>query len=176
MTTSTFQFSAANYKNLKRLAQSKLNREYWENTFQATDLTNESVLRLEKSGRKWRDGGRFMAAAAQAMSCVLKDRIRIKNALKRGGRNLSRSIDERDIHTVDHNIHLLEIEDVLNRYSQICPEKAAILRMRIEGHSTAEISKQLGISVKTVDRWLLSARTRLYMWLVERRETGSQSK
>src|SRR6185295_9902900 len=83
------------YQELRRLAQSNMNRERPQHTLEATALVHEAYLRLVGDGQKEWDGRRhFFAAAAEAMRRILIEHARRKSALKNGGDRQRVELDE----------------------------------------------------------------------------------
>jgi len=78
------------YDELRKLAAAKMARERPDQTLQPTALVHEAWLHLGGDQQPaWQNRAHFFGAAAEAMRRVLVDRVRRKQALKRGG-NLER--------------------------------------------------------------------------------------
>src|SRR4051794_14890464 len=75
------------YKELRRLAAQRLEREKPGQTLQATALVHDAYLRLVGSEgvEHWNSRGHFFAAAAEAMRRILVENARRRNSQKRGG-------------------------------------------------------------------------------------------
>src|SRR5687768_8162118 len=78
---------AALYSELHGLARRQLARNSPELTLGTTSLLHEAYLDIAKrEGTVFPDRGRFMAYAARVMRTLIIDRLRHRQALKRGGR------------------------------------------------------------------------------------------
>ena len=85
------------YKELRKLAASKMAQEKPGQTLQATALVHEAYLRLVdgEKAQHWNSRGHFFGAAAEAMRRILVENARGKARHKRGGdwgRSISRNL------------------------------------------------------------------------------------
>src|SRR5438045_8216956 len=79
------RITPAIYRELRRLAASRLRRERDGHTLQPTALVHEAYLRLvDQRQVDWRSRAHFFGVAAQVMRRILVDDARRHNALKRG--------------------------------------------------------------------------------------------
>jgi RNA polymerase sigma factor (TIGR02999 family) len=94
------------YKELRKLAASKLAQEKPGQTLQATALVHEAYLRLVLNGgrkgaqtpepQRWNSRGHFFAAAAEAMRRILIDLARRRRSQRRGPPSRRRQITDED--------------------------------------------------------------------------------
>jgi RNA polymerase sigma factor (TIGR02999 family) len=143
------------YDDLKSLASRFLSRESPGHTFQATDLVNESFLKLVDQTRiSWQGKTHFMAVSAQAMRRILVDHARTKHRKKRGGKNRVR-LELREDHafSVERPDEILAIDEALTKLATLDQTHAQILELRLFGGlGMREIGEVLGVSSRTVER------------------------
>lgn len=159
---------SAAYRELRKLAASKMAREKKGHTLQATALVHEAYLRLQTpDGRipQWNSRGHFFAAAAEAMRRILIKSARRKCSEKRGNNPRHTSLDEERIE-IDGGAppdRLLEVNDALTRLEEQHPAFAEVVKMRyFAGMTVAEIAAALDTSESTVNRTWKSAKVWLY--------------
>src|SRR5436190_16390057 len=74
------------YLELRKRAAAYLRRERRDHTLQPTALVNEAYVRLIGQERvTWINRAQFFGVAAQAMSRILVDHVRAREAVKRSG-------------------------------------------------------------------------------------------
>jgi len=157
------------YKQLRKLAQSKMSREAAGLTLEPTALVHEAYLRLIRVGDgqevRWENRGHFFAAAALAMRRILVDRARRKGRLRHGGdvkmvdiaiaEPSSDAMDSgTDLLALDEALHILEREDV-RRY------RVVMLRY-FAGLSVEDTAPAMATSPGTVKADWTIARLRLF--------------
>jgi RNA polymerase sigma factor (TIGR02999 family) len=159
------------YDELRRLATVRLAQEKPGQTLQPTALVHEAYLRLVASGAKsvpreqhWKNRGHFFAAAAEAMRRILIDIARRKKSLRQGGDRQCQSLDDvAEIAAVEPSADILAINDALERFEQIDPVKATLVKLRyFAGLTIPEAAEALGISPATADRHWAYARAWLH--------------
>ncbi|MFO1475214.1 MAG: sigma-70 family RNA polymerase sigma factor [Verrucomicrobiota bacterium] len=153
------------YEELRGLAAARMARERPGQTLQPTALVHEAWLRVAGSGNPQFEGrGHFYAAAAEAMRRILIDRARRKAAQRHGGGQQRADLDEMEIGMPVEDPRLLEINEALDRFAAIDPQKAELVKLRyFVGLSIPEAAEVLGISEPTAKRWWAYARA----WLFE---------
>jgi RNA polymerase sigma factor (TIGR02999 family) len=159
------------YDELRRLAAQRLAHEKPGQTLQATALVHEAYLRLIGSPSppgaagelKFENTGHFFAAAAEAMRRILIDQARRKGRAKHGGNRRRVKFDEA-IHVANDDCGtLLAVDQALERFQQIDPDAAALVKLRYyAGLSMADAAKALGLSLRTAERNWTYARTWLH--------------
>ena len=163
------------YEDLRVMASRLLSRESTGHTMHATDLVNESFLKLVDQTRiDWQGRTHFMAVSAQVMRRILIDHDRTKHREKRGGRGRIR-VELRDdfIVQLDRPDEILAIDEILKKLTTLEPTHARILELRyFGGLGMKEIAAAIGVSARTVERhW-----TMVRAWVLkelEGKETAS---
>ncbi len=152
------------YAELRRLADSYMQRERQEHTLQPTALVHEAYLRM--AGQRtvdWHNRAQLLAIAARMMRRILLDHAALRNAAKRAGNAVR--VDLRDDLAADcpAAVDVLELDRALDRLGAIDPQQASIVELRFYGGlKNEEIAEVLRISTTTVRRRWSSAR----LWLV----------
>lgn len=152
------------YDEIRRLAQFHMRRERANHTLSATALANEAYLKLvDQTRANWENRRHFMAVAAQAIRRILVDHARSKNREKRGGGNAPLPLDTSILVENRESVDLLDLEEALQRFEKVEPEKARVVELRFFGElSEADIAGLLDISERTVRRYWQYARAWLY--------------
>ena len=163
------------YDELKRLAHRRLSHEADGGSLQTTGLVHEVYLKLTRGSRtSWGSERDFKAAAAEAMRRVLIDRARRRKRQKRGGGWQQITFDEAASLSEDHGDQLLEIEEALEAFELVSPQKAEIVKMRFfAGLSFDDIARLTGTSRATVYRRWNYARAWLLRYIDRRRKDGA---
>ncbi|TVQ51471.1 MAG: sigma-70 family RNA polymerase sigma factor [Phycisphaerales bacterium] len=157
------------YDELRVIARSHMRNERNDHTLGATELVNESYLRLfrvagETSPIAYQHRHAFYKAAATAMRRILIDHARARAAGKRGnplhrGRislDLMQASSEADPHD------LLSLDDALSRLEEEDERAASVVRLRFfGGRQIEEIADMLGVTGRTIKRDWEFARARL---------------
>jgi len=143
------------YEDLRIMASRLLSRESIGHTLHATDLVNESFLKLVDQTRiDWQGRTHFMAVSAQVMRRILIDHERTKHREKRGGRGRVR-VELRDdfIVQLDRPDEILAVDEILKKLAGLDPTHARILELRyFGGLGMKEIAAAIGVSARTVER------------------------
>ena len=148
------------YAELRRLAAAKLAHEKPGHTLEATALVHEAYLRLVGSpvadapGSPRFDGrGHFFAAAAEAMRRILVESARRKNAEKHGGGLHRHDAAEIPVAAPEPAEDLVALDEALDRFAAIDPQKAELVKLRyFAGLTIEEAADALGISPATAKR------------------------
>ncbi|ABC31579.1 MULTISPECIES: sigma-70 family RNA polymerase sigma factor [Hahella] len=131
---------------------------------QATALVNEAYLHLVDAEVAWNDRIHFLAVAAQTMRRILVDHARAQKRKKRGGDDIQVTLHEAQICDDGSQPDLLDLEDILQKLSNVDERKARIVEMSFFGGMTQEeIAEYLQVSLSTVERDLRFAKA----WLVK---------
>jgi RNA polymerase sigma factor (TIGR02999 family) len=158
------------YQDIRRLARRERRRVSAGVTLQTTALVHEAYLKLHGSP-EFNDREHFLRAAALAMRHVLVSHARERLAAKRGGGETPVSLDDAPDVAVDDDAVLLEINEALERLTQINPRLAYVVECRFfAGFDDAETAIALGLTDRTVRRDWIKARA----WLS--RELGQQAR
>ena len=123
-------------------------------TLQATALVSEAYLRLARSDeRRFADREHCLAAAAQAMRCVLIDHARAKLRAKRGGAWTRTPLDQVVLSFEEGNVDLLALDEALHRLAQLDGRMAEAAELRLFGGlSVGETAAALGMARRTFER------------------------
>ena len=148
------------YQELREIAHRRLGRPDRGRTLATTALIHEAYLKLvDQSRSEWRDRAHFLAVASIAMRHVLLDRAKARVALKRGGSARQWTLDAEEIGVDDQPGVLLELNEALDRLTQLEPRLARVVECRFFGGLTEqEIAEALGVTVRTVERDWAKAR------------------
>jgi RNA polymerase sigma-70 factor, ECF subfamily len=156
------------YDELRRLAESHLQRERDDHTLQATALVHEAYMKMiDQSRVQWRDRAHFFALASQAIRRILVDHARGRGRKKRVGNRQRLSLNEvpalEPADVAGLQADLVDLDDALTRLAQEHPEKARVVEMRFFGGlTTEECADVLGVTTRTVERHWTYARAWLY--------------
>lgn len=153
------------HSELKILARSAKNRSSPQ-SIQVTELINEAYLRLaEGKELVFQNRLQFFALAGQIMRHILVDLARQKQAIKRGGQESLRTLDENDSGGSVLLDDILGVDSVLQELEQHDVRKAKIVEMKVfAGMTMSEMASILGVTEKTVQRdWHFSKN-----WLFQR--------
>jgi len=155
------------YAELRKLAAQKMAGESAYQTLQPTALVHEAWLRLVGSEQQtWQNRGHFFGAAAEAMRRILIENARRKRAVRHGGNQQRVDIDEVEIAANLKEEELLAMDDALERFTALDPQKAELVKLRyFVGMTNDEAAEILGISVPTAKRWWTYARAWLFSQL-----------
>jgi RNA polymerase sigma factor (TIGR02999 family) len=149
------------YDELRQLAAQRMAQEQPGQTLDATALVHEAYVRLvgTQAGDHWYSRGHFFAAAAEAMRRILIDNARRKRRQKRGGGRQRLDLDAGALAAPEHEERLLALDEALERFAALAPDKAKLLQLRVfAGLSLDAAAAILGISPSTADRWWAYAR------------------
>jgi RNA polymerase sigma factor (TIGR02999 family) len=152
------------YKELKRLAYSKLNQGWDNMTLSETALVHEVYIKIaDQDSLTAKNKSHFMAIAARCMRQILIDHARKKKREKRGG-------NQRDITFIDElmEVHyqaeeLIGIDAKLKELARIDERLAKVVELRFFGKLPIyQVAQVLDISKSTVKRDWDKARGWLY--------------
>jgi len=151
------------YEELRRLAASNRARETTGQTLQPTALVHEAWMKLAgKEDRKWNDRTHFFAAAAEAMRRILVDNARRKQTQRHGGGQQRVELEDIGL-PVTSDDHVLAVNEALEKFATLEPQKAELVKLRyFVGLTTEQAAEVLGISLATAKRHWAYARAWLY--------------
>ncbi len=152
------------YGELRKLAAWRLGQEVEAHTLQATALVHEAYLKLSPGESQWDGRKHFFCAAAEAMRRILIDRARHRKAVRHGG-GLQRTDFADDVIDAPSapDEEILAINEILDRFTQIEPRKAEVVKLRyFVGMTIEETAETLGISTPTAKRDWIYARAWLF--------------
>ncbi len=156
------------WTELCRTARGQLAREQPGHTLQPMALVNEVYMKLQRSAlgpipnRK-----AFFALSTRAMSQLLIDHARGKSRLKRSIGGVAAPETDIPIGPAQHELAVLE--DIFQRLRRMSERQARVAELRLlAGYTVNEVSLELGISERTVEREWRLARA----WVVRALEVG----
>ena len=153
------------YNELRRLADSYLDREREGMTLQTTALVHEAYMKLiDQHSVDFRNRAQFFALSAQAMRRILIDNARRHKADKRGSGMKVPLEEVADVlYMVDDR--LIELDIALSDLEEFDPVQAKVVELRYFGGLTVdETAEVMSISAATVKREWTMARA----WLFEK--------
>jgi RNA polymerase sigma factor (TIGR02999 family) len=158
------------YGELRRLGRSALRREGRESILQPTALVHEVWLRLAgKEQLSLESRGQFYALAAKMMRDILVDRLRRRQAAKRGGTQIEVALEDANPSEQPRHVDFLILDEAMTRLGEIKPRYTQIAELRyLAGLTTKEAAEVLKVSHATIEREWSVARA----WL--RRELQSK--
>jgi RNA polymerase sigma factor (TIGR02999 family) len=164
------ELEALVHHELRQMAGRLLRGERAGHGWQATELINESYLRLIGwRGVEWQNRAHFYATAAQMMRRVLVDAARARQSAKRGAGAQTVSIDSVQLPAPDADLEVIALENALDELSSIAPRASQVVELRFfGGFSVAETADALKVSVRTVINDWNTARA----WLHRRLSAG----
>lgn len=156
------------YPEMQRIALRYLQRERTDHTLQSTALVHEAYLRLVgRQETQWSNRAHFFAVASRVIRGILVDYTRTRRAQKRGAGAAQIAVDESIAGEVPREVDLLDLDRALHALQELDPQQSQIVELRFFGGlSNEEVAEVLGISVSTVKRDWIMAKT----WL--RRQTA----
>lgn len=152
------------YGELRKLAAWRLKQEAEAHTLQATALVHDAYIKLSPGEQQWEGRKHFFCAAAEAMRRILIDRARHRKAVRHGG-DWQRTGFSEDVIEVPstQDEEILAIHGILDRFAQIEPRKAEVVKLRyFVGMTIEETAEALGISTPTAKRDWMFARAWLF--------------
>jgi RNA polymerase sigma-70 factor, ECF subfamily len=161
----------ATYDQLRALAAAHMRGERADHTLTATALVHEVSLQLlEGTKVKANDHGQFLALAAKAMRNLLIDHARARGRQKRGGSRERLTLNESLATCNERNQELVDLNEALERFSQIDSRKAQVVELRyFGGLSVQETAQIMNVSPATIKRdWEVAK-----AWLLRELQTES---
>ncbi|MFT4842738.1 MAG: RNA polymerase sigma factor (TIGR02999 family) [Planctomycetota bacterium] len=159
------------YGELKGIAAARLVMLRPGETLQATALVHEAWIRLQGDELPgWQSRAHFFGAAAQSMRNILVDEVRRKHRLRRnaGKAPVELSVELTAATTVDQ-IDLVALDGALTALAKEYERPARVVMLRyFAGLELGEIAEVLEVTVRTVNRDFLFART----WLRRQMSRG----
>jgi RNA polymerase sigma factor (TIGR02999 family) len=154
------------YDEMRALARRRLARA-GNHSLQATELVNETWLRLVGRNRNWADRTELLSLAGRAMRDILVERARRRGAQKRGG-DWQRVNWESAVQVAqEHPEELLTLDAALSRLSEKAADHAKVVElMFFAGLTGEEAAQALEVSPSTVDRRWKFARAWLHRELM----------
>lgn len=151
------------YNELRRLAQSWLNKLPPGQTLNATSLVHEAYLRLGGDGKdsgQWEGRAHFFNTAAQTMRRILVDQARRKGRLKHGAAWVRHSLngnintDEPTPATLaEQNEEVLIVDGAIDKLKLEYPRQGEVVMLHyFAGLSHQQIAELLQVTTRTIER------------------------
>lgn len=138
------------YHELRQVAGRYMRAEKSDHTLQPTALVNEAFMRVRDGGHKILSERHALALGAIAMRCILVDHARKRLASKRGGAARRVALNGAEM-AADHDLEILELDDMLRRYAELDPRRARVVELRFfAGMTNEEIAGALDVARSTV--------------------------
>lgn len=155
---------ASLYAELHRLARREVRRQGEASPVGATTLVHEAYLALSGRDRlEFPDQAHFLAYAARAMRGLVIDRVRERQADKRGGACDITALDTDMAEACPEPAPLEALGDALDELGRLEPELATVVELKYFcGFSFIEIAGLQSVSERTVQRRWEKARLLLY--------------
>ncbi len=147
------------YRQLRAIAQQRMNDERAGHTLEPTALVHEAYLRLSRDqSKQWRTRGQFLSAAAEAMRRILIDHARSRLRIKRGGGRRRAPVNVLDLAACGDPDQILSVDEAIQRLEDRDPRLAELVRLRFFGGlSVEETARVLGVCDRTIRRdWSLA--------------------
>jgi RNA polymerase sigma factor (TIGR02999 family) len=155
------------YDELRRIAHQRLSRYRPGETLDTTGLVHEAYLKLvDPTVAGAQDRAHFLALASRAMRFIVIDHARARQVQKRGGGEADLPLDEVQIAAEEPAAELLALDRALEQLSALDERQSKLVEYRFFGGLTyEEIAEVTGLSVRTVKRDWVRARTWLYTYM-----------
>jgi RNA polymerase sigma factor (TIGR02999 family) len=150
------------YDELAVIAHQALVHERDGHTLQTRALVHEAYLRLIDADVTFQDRSHFLAIAARTMRQVLVDHARLRGRDKRGGGAVRVDVDDVAVPAPAVSFDVLALHEALDRLAAYDTRKAQLVELHFFGGlNQEEAAEALGVSIRTVERELRSARALL---------------
>ncbi len=155
------------YQQLRRMARREAGRLGPHAPLGATTLLHEAWLEMsQRDALAFPSEGHFMAYAARAMRGLVIDRVRERQAQKRGGGLDITSLDTERAEQCAQPELLTDIGAALDDLAKLEPALAQVVDLKFFcGFSMVEIGTLMGTSERTAQRQWEKARSMLYVAL-----------
>ncbi len=142
------------YRQLRKLARSRLRGGGRETLLDTTSLVHEAWLRMADLMGGFGDSRSLFVYASRTMRSVIVDFARKRSAGRRGGDacfvTYTGSLDAAQDRSADD---ILRVHEALGELEAVDPRLARVVEMRwFAGLTEAEIAQALGVSERTVRR------------------------
>lgn len=151
------------HERLRGIARHQLAGDGVGHTLETDGLVHEAYLRLDGLERiQWRNREHLLSMAARTMRRVLIDYAEQRRARKRGGGELTLSLDEAaaGVPSLDqHAEGLRALDEALARLAELSPRQSQVVECRFfVGLNVEETAGVLAVSPATVKRDWVAAR------------------
>jgi RNA polymerase sigma factor (TIGR02999 family) len=152
------------YKDLRRLAHREVRRHGVHEMLGTGTLVHEAWLDISKRpALDLVEPGRFLAYAARTMRGLVIDRVRARQAQKRGGGVVITSLDTNHADQVMQPETLDGMAEALDELELLDPDLAQVVDLKFFcGFTLAEVARMQRVSERTVQRQWEKARLLLH--------------
>ncbi len=143
------------YRELRRLARSRLSSGGRHTLLDTGSLINEAYLRMQRDGgARFNDREHFLAYAATTMRNIVIDFVRRRGAERRGGGAEHVTLDTRSAAQLGgQDEEILHVHEALETLAEVDPKLVRLVEMRyFAGLSDLEIAAAMGVTDRTVRR------------------------
>ena len=144
------------YRELRRIAGSRLRNEMRRHTLQATELVHEIYPQLVRQRASWQNRAQFFALASECMRRYLVDHARNRSRQKRGGDAFRVSVSDlkpTEICRIETDDEVLAVDRALTKLANLDETAANVIKHRyFGGMSREEIAEIFNVSPSTIDR------------------------
>jgi RNA polymerase sigma factor (TIGR02999 family) len=167
------------YEQLRRLAQSNMNKERPGMTLQPTALVHEAYMRLlgptGKDEVQYQNRGHFFAMAALAMRRILVERARKRDRVKHGGDRARVDMPLEALSAEPASTDLLALDEALKKLEKEDERRYNVVMLRyFAGLSIEDTAAAMKISPATVKTDWAVARVWLYRIIQGENERGDE--
>jgi len=163
--SSHLAFSATVYPELKRIAARHIYRGRQNHTLCPTALVNEAYIKLQNHKNLAAIGhSHFMALSSRCIRQVLVDYARERSAQKRGNNQQLLTLKEELVSDQRHSdVDLILLDSLMHKLKERDAIQEQVVELRFfAGMKNAEIADNLNISIATVKRKWVMAKTWLF--------------
>lgn len=148
------------YQHLNQMAAIQLHKAGNNMSINTNDLVHELYLKLNnKNELRIKNRQHFFALAATAMRHLIVDRIKYKSREKHGGDFMVTTISDKYIAIEDNKSEIITVNDSMDILNNIKPALAQTVECRFfAGYSESETAEIIGVSVRTIRRYWVTAR------------------
>jgi RNA polymerase sigma factor (TIGR02999 family) len=153
------------YGELRKLASRELRKERVGHTLNTTALVHEAYLKLVNNppSDTWNGRRHFFAIAARAMRQILVNYARNRSREKRGGKENPVTLNEAVYLSEQKADEIMALDEALSRLEQLSKRQSQVVEYRyFGGYNMEEIAEILEVSIATVNRDWLTAKTWLF--------------
>ena len=152
------------YDDLRRLARREVRRNGAQEILSTSTVVHEAWLDIsQRPSLEFDQPGRFLSYAARTMRGLVIDRIRARQAQKRGGGLIITSLDTQASEQAVQPENLESIGQALNELATLEPDLAEVVDLKFFcGFTLAEVARMQGVSERTAQRKWEKARLLLY--------------
>jgi len=142
------------YRELRRLARSKLAGGARPTLLDTHALVHEAFLRMQRGDVALNDREHFLAYAASTMRSVVIDFVRRRGAARRGGGLEHVTLDTEAAQVLGaSDDEILSVHEALQSLAEVDPRLVRVVEMRyFAGLTDGEIGAALGVTDRTVRR------------------------